>query len=136
MKLGRPVGIGAGALSQDQIVKPDMLLQRTGGAHPQDVLHTEHIVKLMGIDADGGHPHAGGHDAPVGPGIALNAPDVVHQNGVLQEGLGNELRTQGIPGHQNGFAEITGFGVDVWGRIFHHKSLLCCSFRLKPHGFG
>ena len=71
----------------------------------------------MGIDADGGHAHTGGHDghpgALIGAGVALDAPDIVHQLGVFQERLGDELGPQGIAGHQNGFCECAGGGFIV-----------------------
>ena len=128
MELRSPVGIGTGALAKHQIVEPNLLLQSPGRAHPEDVLHTEDVVKLMRVDADGRHTHTGGHnrdlDALVGPGVTLNAPDVVHENRIFQEGLRNKLRPQGIAGHQDGFAKIAGLGIDMGSRIFHNGSLL------------
>lgn len=71
----------------------------------------------MGVDADGGHAHARGHhrdfDAFVGASVALDAPDVVHQPGIFEEVLGDELGAEGIAGHEDGFAEVAGDSVDV-----------------------
>ena len=72
----------------------------------------------MGVDADGGHSHAGGHHgdghALIAPVVALDAPDVVHQHGVFQEGFGDELGAQGVAGHQNGFGKRAGAAL-LWG---------------------
>ena len=74
----------------------DVLLNGTGGANPDDILHAVAGEQLVGVDADGGHAHAGGHDgdlhAFVGAGVALDAPDIVHQHGVFQKVLRNELK--------------------------------------------
>ena len=82
VELGGKVGIGAGALRDDQIIEVDIVLNGPGGAHPDNILHTVAVIQLVGVDADGGHTHTGGHDgdldALVGAGIALNAPDVVN----------------------------------------------------------
>ena len=82
----------------------------------------------MGVDADGGHAHAGSHDgnldALIGAGVALNAPDVVHQHRIFQEILGDELRTQGIAGHQYGFGKIAGFGGNVGSGSVEHRGFL------------
>ncbi|CAN4018018.1 Ribosome-associated protein L7Ae-like, partial [Dysosmobacter welbionis] len=74
-----------------------------------DVVHIIEVEQLMGVNADGGHPHAGGHDghrrALIGAGVALDAPDVVHQLRVLQKGLRDEFGPQRIAGHQNGLGK-------------------------------
>ena len=79
-------------------------------APAQDVLHAVLAVELVGVDAHGGHSHAGGHDGdggvPVGAGVALDAPDVVDQLGIVQEGVGDEFCPQGIAGHEDCFGEI------------------------------
>ena len=104
MVLLGPVGIGAGSLGDDQVIQVDVLLDGPGGAHPDNVLHAVAIVKLVGINADGGHTHARGHDGDlhtlVGAGIALDAPDIVYKNGVFQEVFGNEPGPQRVAGHQ------------------------------------
>ena len=91
-----------------------MLLNGTGGADPDDVLHTVAVKQLVGVNADGGHAHAGSHHrdlhALVGAGITLDAPDVIDQNGIFQKVFRNELGTQGVAGHQHGFTEVAGLG--------------------------
>ena len=113
-------GVGAGTLTGHHAAQLQVRPQSTGGAHADDVLHAVLGVQLMGVDADGGHSHAGGHHgdghALIGAGVALDAPDVVHQHGVFQEGFGDELGAQGVAGHQNGFGEGTGCGAVMGGR--------------------
>ena len=86
-----------------------MVLNGAGGADTDDVLHAEEVEQLVGVDADGGHAHAGGHDgdldALIVAGVALNAADIVHKNGVFQEIFSDELGPQGVAGHQHGLAE-------------------------------
>ena len=109
MELLCPVGIGAGALSQHQIIHMDVLLNGACGADTDDVLHTEEVKQLVGIDADGGHTHAGGHDGDfdtlVVAGVAVDTTDIVYKNRVFKEVFCNKPGAQGIAGHQNGLAE-------------------------------
>ena len=126
-----PVGVGGGSLADDDVIEVHMILDGTGGAHTDDVLDTKEVEQLMGIDADGGHAHAGGHDGDlhtlIVAGVALNTTDVVHQNGVLQEILCNKLGTQRIAGHQNSLAEADLIeDVDMRGRgeVRHNNSPL------------
>ena len=103
-----------------------MLLNGTGRAYPDDVFHAEEIKQLVGVNADGGHTHAGGHDgdlhALVKAGIAIDTPDIIDQHRVFQKVFRNELCPQRITGHQHGFAEANGvFHTDVRGyRKFCH----------------
>ena len=75
----------------------------------------------MGVDADGWHTHAGGHDgdlhALVGAGVALHAPDVVDQHRVFQKILRDEFGAQRVAGHQHSFGEISGLRGNMrgWG---------------------
>ena len=124
-----PVGVGAGALGNHQVIQVNILLNGAGGTYPDDVVHAVAGEQFMGVDADGGHSHAGGHDGDlhtlIGAGIALNAPDVVHQHRVFQKVFRNELGAQGIAGHQHGLAKIAGLGGNMrgWG-IKHNRFLL------------
>ena len=100
-----------------------------GGAHADDIFHAIEIEKLIGIDADGGHAHAGGHDgdpfAVIGAGIALHAPDIIDQPGVGQEIFRNEFGSQRVAGHQHRGGEIADLRVNMRsGRIGHEKFLL------------
>ena len=124
MELGSPVGIRAGALGDHQVVKMDMLLNGPGGSHPDDVLHTVAGEQLMGIDADGGHAHAGGHDghpdALIKAGIALNAPDIIHKHRIFQEIFRDKFGTQGITGHQDGLSKVPRCRGDMGSRGNKH----------------
>ena len=128
MELLGPVGVGAGPLGNHQVIEIDVVLKGSGGAHPDDVVHIVAGEQLVGVDADGGHAHAGGHDGDlhplVGAGIALDAPDVVHQHRVLQEVLRNELRAQGVAGHKHGLAEVSGFGGNMGSGCNEHSRFL------------
>ena len=107
--------------------------QSSGRAYPDDVFHIVLGVKLIGVDADGGHTHAGGHDAHRGAfieaGIALNAPDVVHQLQFRQEILRDELGPQRVAGHQYGFGEIALVCFVMRGS---HDDLLIFPWPLRP----
>ena len=125
MELGGVVGIGAGTLGNDQVIEVNILLNGTGRAYPDDVLHAVAVEQLVGVDADGGHTHAGGHDgdlhAFVGAGVALNAPAVVDQHRIFQESFRDELGAQRIAGHEHGFAEVPGLGGNMRGGSGKHR---------------
>ena len=131
MVLARPVRIRAGALPDDDIAQVDILLHRAGRADAQDVFHAEHGIQLPGIDADGRHTHAGGHDgnfyAVVRAGIAVDAADIIDENCVFQKVFRNELRAQRVAGHENSLTKVAGLGIDMRSRIICHKigSFLC-----------
>ncbi len=103
------VGVRAGPLGDDQIPELQFFAEGPGGAHPDDVLHAVEVEELVGVNADAGDAHAGGHGgnlhAVVGPRPALDAPDVVHQPGVFQKGPGNELCPEGVAGHEDGLGK-------------------------------
>ena len=127
MVLACPIGIGAGTLAQHQIIQLDILLDGTGGANPDDVLHAVAIEQLMGVNTNGRHTHAGGHDghpdALIGAGIALDAPNIVHQHRIFQKVFRNEFAAQGVTGHQHSLSKIAGFGGNMRGRGCEHCSI-------------
>ena len=86
-------------------------MQRARGANADYVLHAVEVEELIGIDAYGGHAHAGSHHgnalALIKTRVALNAANVVHEHRVLKEIIGDELCPFGIAGHQYGLCEIT-----------------------------
>ena len=120
MELVGKVAVGAGALSQHNIIQIDVVLDGAGRAYTDDVLHAIAIVQLVGVDADGRHAHTGGHNADlhalVSTGVAVDATDIVHQNGVFQEVFSNEFAAQRIAGHQHSLTEIAGSGSNMRGR--------------------
>ena len=103
-----------------------LLAQRADRADAQDVLHAVEVVKLVAVNADGGHTHAAGHYAHrhafVGPGVALDAADVVDEAAAVKEVFGDELRAQRVAGHEYGFGEIAGSGAVM--RCGHDDLLL------------
>ena len=114
------VGVGACSLGGNDVPELQAGADGSGGADADDVVHAVLGEQLIGVDADGGHPHAGGHNGDgyilVGAGIAVDAPDVVDQPGVVQEGVGDELGPQGVAGHEDGLGEIAGVGGIVRSR--------------------
>ena len=114
------IGIGTGTLGDHQVIQVDMVLDSTGRTHPDDILHSVAIVKLMGVDADGGHSHTGGHDGDLDPlvsaGVTLDAPDIVHKHRVFQKVLRNKFGAQRISRHQNSLTEIPGLRFNMGGR--------------------
>ena len=66
-----------------------MILDGAGGADTDDVFHTVEVKQLVGVDADGGHTHAGCHNgygnALPCAGITLYTAYIVYQNGVFKK---------------------------------------------------
>lgn len=58
MVLARPVGIGAGPLSNDDITQVDILLHGAGRADAHNIFHAKHSIQFPRIDTDGRHAHA------------------------------------------------------------------------------
>ena len=103
-----------------------MILNGTGGAYTDNILHTVAVIQLVRINTDGRHTHTGGHyrdfNALVSAGVTVDTADIVHKDGIFQEILCDKLGAKGITGHQNGLAEITGFCADMGsGGIEHNK---------------
>ena len=115
VELAGPVGIGAGPLGQHQVIQLDIFLNGPGGANPDNVLHAEHVKQLVGVNADGRHAHAGGHDGHLHPfvqaGVPLDAPDVIHQHGIFQEGFRNKLGPQGSPNTRSSVPKSPGLAL-------------------------
>ena len=109
MELCGIVGIGAGSLTDNDVIQVDILLDGTSAAHTDDVFHIKEVEQLVGINADCRHTHTGSHDrnlhALIVTGVTIDTADVVHQNRVLQEVLCNKLGTQRITRHQNSLTE-------------------------------
>ena len=107
------IGIGTGSLSKYQIIKVHIFLNGSGRADPDNIFYIIEIIQLMGINAHGGHAHAGGHHGDsgslVGAGVTLNTPDIIDKYGIFQIGFRNESGTEGVSGHQYGFGEVAGF---------------------------
>ncbi len=108
-------GVGARALTGDDVHELQLVLKRPGGADADDVVHAVLAEKLPAVDADGGHTHAGGHDrhgnALPRAGVPLHAADVVDEHGVCEEGVGDELRAQRVAGHEHGLGDLAGLCV-------------------------
>ena len=81
--------------------------------------------QLIGIDADGGNSHTGGHDrnfdALIAAGEAEDVADRIKLDRILKEILGDEFCSQRIAGEKYGFCDITFFSVVMWCR---HNYLL------------
>ena len=126
MELVCPCRIGAGAHGHDDVLQVDVGLNGAGRADAHNVLHAERVVQLMGIDADGGHTHTGGHDgdpnALIGAGVALHAADVVDKDRIFQKMFRNVFGAQRIARHEHGLAEIGRCSLNMWSRIIHGGS--------------
>ena len=117
------VGVHGCAHGHDDVLEVDLGLDGAGGADAHDVADVVGVVELVGIDADGGHAHAGGHDghpdALVGAGVALDAADIVDEDGILEEVVCDVLRAQRIARHKDGLAEVFGLCLDMRSRVVH-----------------
>ena len=138
MVLSGPVGIGAGTLADDDVIQIDVILNGTGGTHADDLLYAEEVEQLVGVDADGGHSHAGSHDgnldALVVAGVTVDTTNIVYQNGIFKESLCNKFGAQGIAGHQNGLAEADLIlNIDMGSnREVGHNQFLLSKFHHQP----
>ena len=76
----------------------------------------EDVDELVGVQGDGGNAHAGSHDghrgALVGAGEAEHVAHRVELLDVLQVGLGDELRAQGVSRKQDRLGDGSG-GINV-----------------------
>ena len=135
---GAVVGVGVGAHAGHDVAQMQLVGHRPGGADADDVLHAVEVVQLVGIDADGRHAHARGHDADAlalpGAGVAVYAAHVVDQLGVGEVGVGDEFGAQRVAGHQYGAGEVAGLAADVRGGVLAMIILLLrrsCSVRSR-----
>ena len=107
-------GIGVGAHRRNDAAELQRRIDGAGASDADDFFHTVMIVKLMGIDPDGRHAHAGCHDrhrfAVIGSGIALDPAQVVDKFRCGKVGFRNEFRPQGIARHQDCRGKISGVG--------------------------
>ena len=85
-----------------------------------DIFHAVEVEQLVGVDADGGHPHTAAHHADgaafVGAGKAQHPAHASHLPDILQKGVGNKFGTQGVTRHKDCLGEIAHFCADVRGR--------------------
>ena len=117
--LAGEVGIGAGAHAGAHAAELHIRAHRARGADADDVLHAVVGVELVGVDGDGRDAHAARHHAHahalVGAGVALHAADVVDKLRIFQKGLRDELRAEGVAGHEHGLGEIAVLGIVMRG---------------------
>ena len=58
--------------------------------------------------------------------VAIDTADVIHKNGIFQEGLCNKFGAQRIAGHKDGFCKISGLCRNVGSRgLEFHKGSSC-----------
>ena len=120
--------VGAGALTDDDVAELYVVCKTAGRADTDDILYTEEVVELIGIDTDRGHTHTARHyrdgNALVSAGVTLNSAHVVNESGILEEGLGYEFRTERISGHKNCLCKIGRCCLNVRGVLTRHVFLL------------
>ena len=113
LKLMHEVGVGACALTGDDIHKLKIVAQRTGRAYADDIINIIEIVQLPAVDTDGRNAHAACHNghgnALPCAGVTLNAADIVHEYGILKEGFCYEFGSERIAGHEHRFCDILFF---------------------------
>ena len=107
---GEPVlaciaAVGACTLSQHNVPELHLGSDAAGGAYPDDFLYVVGVEQLIGVDADGGHAHAAALDgygnALISARKAQHIPHPVVAHRMLQILFCDELRPQGISGHQH-----------------------------------
>ena len=104
------IRVGARARSYNNIAQFKSGGYAAGGADADNIIDIVEIEKLIGIYAYRGHAHAGRHDGDglsvISSGIALNAPDIVYEAGVVEKSFGDIFRPERIAGHEDCFGEI------------------------------
>ena len=85
-----------------------------GSADAENPVHVVFVKQLVGIDADGRHPHAaaldGDRNAVISAGIAEHSTDGVVTHGIIQKILCDKLCTQGIARHEDSFCDVAFVG--------------------------
>ena len=110
----------------------NFVTDRSGRSDTYQVLHIIKVKKLIGVNADGRHSHAGPHD-----GYALSliktrkserSADTGHLLCILKKCLCDKLRSERISRQKHCIRKITVFRINVWCRnlIFTH------SYSLSP----
>ena len=96
-----------------------ILVERAARADTDDVFHVVEVEKFVRIYADCGLSHARRHDGHslsfIITGVAVDASDVVDQNGVFKEVFRNEFGAKRIARHKNGVGKIAEFCCDMRG---------------------
>ena len=79
--------------------------EAAAGAHAHESLDAVILDELVDVDREARHAHARAHHrhalALVGPRIAEHVAHIVEALGLLEEGLGDELGPQGVPGQED-----------------------------------
>ena len=108
--------VRARSLGNHDVVQVDVWLQGTARAHTHEARAAELVNQLVGVQRDRGDAHARSHNgyrgAAVGAGVAQHVAHGVELLGVLQVGLGDELRAQRVSGQEDRRRDGGG-GVDV-----------------------
>ena len=106
------VRVCACAHAEDDVTNLNVLAHSACRADTHDILNAEELEELVGIDADRGHTHTGCHyrngNTLPEAGVALNTTNVVNELCIGEEGLCDELCSEGVAGHKHGLGEIAG----------------------------
>ena len=106
------VGVGACSHAEDDVANLNLLAHSTCRTDTHNVLNTEVVKELVGVDTDRGHTHTGSHYrnslALPKTCVAVNTAHVVNKLCILKEGLCNKLCSEGVTGHKHGLCEIIG----------------------------
>ena len=122
-------GVSIAAHARHNVAQVQLLINHAGRTDADDVFHAVEIVQLIGVNADGGHAHAAGHDrnalALVKTRVALHAADVVDEFGVGEISVRDEFGAERVAGHQHGAGKISGCRRDVRSGDIRHNKTSC-----------
>ena len=101
---------------------------------PDDCLNTIELIKLIGIDTDGRHPHTGRHHryrfSLIVSGIAVNIAHAADKHGVIQKCLGDPFGSERVTRHKHGFCDLSRLGTVMWRRHMNPSFFLCLQIGL------
>lgn len=116
-ELGAVVGVGAGALGEDQVADAEVGVVGAGGADADNGVDVVEIEKLVGIDADRGDSHPVAHHADflslIGSREAEHPADPVHDDRVFEVVVRHILGAERVAGHDDGPGDFVVVGPDV-----------------------
>ena len=117
LELAHIIAVCAGAHGNHDITDLQILMDGAGGSDPDNVLDIIAVEQLIGINADGRHAHAAGHDryflSLIGTGKSQHTSDLIDTLVILQIGFGDEFGPERIAGHQDCFGKIAFFSFNV-----------------------
>ena len=124
-ELGQVAGVRGRALSDDQVIEIDSVLNRAATPDAYQVLHVEEVDQFVAIQRDRRDAHAGAHHrdlaAAVGAGEAVHSANLVEAARIIEIGLGDEPGPQWITGEQDRLGDLLAPRIDMRSALAGHR---------------